>query len=114
MDGPLGETFMEEMNGVTLFEMWVLYGQKIVLFQLLDYFTYEQNKITFNDSLFPTFLLLYCMHKKGPKFQGTRCKVSKAKFYLYHNTKIAKARPGFDDRPEHPSVQINCSSSCMS
>ena len=24
-----------------------------------------------------------------------------------HSTKIAKARPGFDDPPEHPSVQIN-------
>ena len=28
------------------------------------------------------------------------------------STKIAKARPGFDDRPEHPSVQINSSSPC--
>ena len=27
--------------------------------------------------------------------------------YIYHSTKIAKAGPGFDDRP---SVQINCSS----
>ena len=32
---------------------------------------------------------------------------------MYHSTKIAKARPGFDDRPEHPSVQINSSSPCF-
>ena len=49
------------------------------------------------------------MHKKRPKI-CTCCRVSEAKFYLYHSTKIAKARPGFDDRPEHPSVQINSSS----
>ena len=29
---------------------------------------------------------------------------------VYHRTKIAKAGPGFDDRAEHPSVQINSSS----
>ena len=29
---------------------------------------------------------------------------------LYHSTKIAKAGPGFEDRPEHPSIQINSSS----
>ena len=40
----------------------------------------------------------------------TCCRVSEAKFYLYHSTKIAKARPGFDDGPEYPSVQINSSS----
>ena len=39
----------------------------------------------------------------------TCCRVSKAKSYLYHNTKIVKAGPGFDDRPEYPSVQINSS-----
>ena len=49
------------------------------------------------------------MHKKRPK-TCTGCRVSKAKIYLYHSTKIAKARPGFDDRPEYPSVQINSSS----
>ena len=49
------------------------------------------------------------MHKKRPKI-CTCCRVIEAKFYLYHSTKIAKARPGFDDRPEHPSVQINSSS----
>ena len=49
------------------------------------------------------------MHKKGRKI-CTCCRVSKAKFYLYHSTKITKARLGFDDRPEHPSVQINSSS----
>ena len=39
------------------------------------------------------------MDKKGLKFQCT---------------KIAKARPRFDDRPEYPSVQINSSSPCIS
>ena len=34
----------------------------------------------------------------------TCCRVSEAKFYLNHNTKIAKAGKGSDDRPEHPSV----------
>ena len=29
---------------------------------------------------------------------------------LYHSDKVAKAGPGLDDRPEHPSVQINSSS----
>ena len=47
--------------------------------------------------------------RKRPK-TCTCCRVSEAKFYLYHSIKIAKARPGFDDRPEHPSVQINSSS----
>ena len=49
------------------------------------------------------------MYKKRPKI-CTCCRVSKAKFYLYHSTKIVKVRPGFDDQPEHPSVQINSSS----
>jgi hypothetical protein len=49
------------------------------------------------------------MHKKRPKI-CTCCRFGKAKFYLYHSFKIAKAGPGFDDRPEHPSVQINSSS----
>ena len=48
------------------------------------------------------------MHKKRPKI-CTFCRVSEAKFYLYHSTAMAKAGPGFDDRPEHPSVQINSS-----
>ena len=52
------------------------------------------------------------MHKKRPKI-CTCCRVSKAKFYLYQSTKIAKARPGFDDRPEYTSVQINSSSPCI-
>ena len=30
--------------------------------------------------------------------------------YMYHSTKIAKAKPEFDDQPEHPSFQINSSS----
>ena len=54
------------------------------------------------------------MHKKGLKFalvvEGAPCRVSEAKFYLYHSTKIAKARPGFDDQPEYPSVQMISSS----
>ena len=33
------------------------------------------------------------MHKKVLKF-------SEAKFYLYHSTKIAKARPAFDEIPK--------------
>ena len=37
--------------------------------------------------------------------------VSEYKFYLYHSTKIAKDRPGFDDWPEHPSIQIDSISS---
>ena len=41
------------------------------------------------------------MHKKGPKI-STCCRVSEAKFYLYHSTKIVIARPGFDDWPEDP------------
>ena len=52
------------------------------------------------------------MHKKRPKI-CTCCRVSEAKFYLHHSTKIAKARPGFDDWPEYPSVQINFSSPCF-
>ena len=49
------------------------------------------------------------MLKKKPEI-WTCCRVSEDKFYLYHSNKIAKARPGFDDQPEHPSVQINSSS----
>ena len=49
------------------------------------------------------------MHKKIPKI-CTGCRVSAAKLYLYHSTKIVKAGPGLDDWPEHPSVQINSSS----
>ena len=49
------------------------------------------------------------MHIKRPKI-FTCSRVSEAKFYLYHSTKVDKARPGFDDLPEYPSVQINSSS----
>ena len=49
------------------------------------------------------------MHKKRSEI-CICCRVSEAKFYLYHSTKIANARPCFDDRPEHISVQINSSS----
>ena len=52
------------------------------------------------------------MHKKRPKI-CTGCRISAAKIYIYHSTKIAKARPGFDDRPKHPSIQINSSSPCL-
>ena len=48
----------------------------------------------------------HTMHKKGLRFAP----VVEAKVYLYHSTKIAKAGPGFDDRLEHPSLQINSSS----
>ena len=50
--------------------------------------------------------------QKRPKI-CTCCRVTEAKFYLYHSTKIAKAGPGFDDWPEHPSVQINASTPCF-
>ena len=54
------------------------------------------------------------MHKKRPKI-CTCCRVSEAKFYLYHSTKIATVRPWFDDLPEYPSIQINSSGPwCMS
>ena len=33
---------------------------------------------------------------------------------LHHSTKIAKVWPGFDDLPEHPSVQIDSSGPCVS
>ena len=42
------------------------------------------------------------MHKKGLKFALV--------VELYHSTKIAKPWPGFDDRLEYPSIQINSSS----
>ena len=48
----------------------------------------------------------HTMHKKRPKI-CTCCRVSQAKFYLYHSTKIAKAGPGFDDQPKNSSVLIN-------
>ena len=53
------------------------------------------------------------MHKKSLKFAP-----NEAKFYLYHGTRIAKlyhgtgiakTGPGFDDPPEHSSVQIDSS-----
>ena len=48
------------------------------------------------------------MHKKGLKFAPV---VELAKLNLtYDSTKIAKSGPGFDDQPEHPSLQINASS----
>ena len=49
------------------------------------------------------------MHKKGLKFAPV-LENSESKFYLHHRTIIAKAGPGFDNRPEHPSVEINSSS----
>ena len=50
------------------------------------------------------------MHKKDLKFAPV-VELAKLKFtYVYHSSKIAKAWPGSDDRPQHPSVQINSSS----
>ena len=37
--------------------------------------------------------------QKRPKI-CTCCRVSEAKFYSYHSTKIAKAWPGFDEIPK--------------
>ena len=53
------------------------------------------------------------MLKKRPKIY-TCCRVSEANFYLHHSTKIAKAGPGFDVRPEHPSVKNKSSSPWIS
>ena len=44
------------------------------------------------------------MHKKIPKI-CTGCRVSEAKIYLYHSTKIAKARPHSKEWQTDTSVQ---------
>ena len=44
------------------------------------------------------------MHKKNPKI-CTGCRVSAAKIYLYHSTKIAKARPHSVEWQTDSSVQ---------
>ena len=44
------------------------------------------------------------MHKKIPKI-CTGCRVSAAKIYLYHSTKIAKARPHSVEWQTDSSVQ---------
>ena len=44
------------------------------------------------------------MHKKRPKI-CTGCRVSAVKIYLYHTTKIAKARPHRVEWQTHSSVQ---------
>ena len=44
------------------------------------------------------------MHKKIPKI-WTGCRVSEAKIYLYHSTKIAKARPHSEEWQTDTSVQ---------
>ena len=44
------------------------------------------------------------MHKKNPKI-CTVCRVSEAKIYLYHSTKIAKARPHRVEWQTDSSVQ---------
>ena len=49
------------------------------------------------------------MHKKRPKI-STCCRVSEAKIYLFHSTRIDKSGPGYDERLEHPPTQINSSS----
>ena len=40
-------------------------------------------------------------------------RISKAKIYVYHRSKIAKAGPGSDDRPDQTPVQTNSSSPCL-
>ena len=44
------------------------------------------------------------MHKKRPQL-CTGCKVSASKIYLYHSTKIAKARPHSVESSTDNSVQ---------
>ena len=44
------------------------------------------------------------MHKKNPEI-CTGCRVSEAKIYLYHSTKIAKAKPHRVDCSTGSSVQ---------
>ena len=44
------------------------------------------------------------MHKKIPKI-CSGCRVSAAKIYLYHSTKIAKARPHSEECQTYSSVQ---------
>ena len=44
------------------------------------------------------------MHKKNPEI-CTGCRVSAAKIYLYHSTKIAKARPHSEEWETDSSVQ---------
>ena len=44
------------------------------------------------------------MHKKIPKI-CTGCRVSTAKIYLYHSTKISKARPHSEEWQRDSSVQ---------
>ena len=39
--------------------------------------------------------------------------VELAKLKKYHKSKIVKAGPMYDVRPEHPPVQINSSSPCL-
>ena len=52
------------------------------------------------------------MHQKGLEFEPV-IELAKLNFtYITVHTKIPKAGHGFDDRPEHPSVQINSSSPC--
>ena len=50
------------------------------------------------------------MHKKGLKFAPV---IELGKLNFTYITKRAKARPGFDDQTEYPSVQINFSSPCQ-
>ena len=45
------------------------------------------------------------MHKKGLKFASVLELNSEAKFYLYHSTKIAKARPHSEEWQTDTSVQ---------
>ena len=59
------------------------------------------------------------MHKKRPKI-CTGCRVSAAKIYVYHSTKIAKARPHSVEWQTDSSVQkqwfmdnITCGCCCQ-
>ena len=52
------------------------------------------------------------MYKKRLKFAPV-VELAKLNFTYITVLKVAKAGPGFDDWPEHPSVQINSSSPCI-
>ena len=56
--------------------------------------------------------LRFTMHKKPLKFVPL-VELAKLNFTYITVLTWAKARPGFDDRPEYPSVQINSSSPCV-
>ena len=53
------------------------------------------------------------MHKKGLKFAPVLELVKLNFTYITVLKYVAKARPGFDDWPEYPSIQIDSSSPCL-